>query len=51
VELANFAGDTVVQVVDAAEQGVGRVCDDQQLAWSFLAHTGLTLDREPPPNL
>jgi hypothetical protein len=51
VELANFAGDTVVQVVDAAEQGVGRVCDDQQLVWSFLAHTGLTLDREPPPNL
>jgi hypothetical protein len=42
---------TVVQVVDAAEQGVGRVCDDQQLVWSFLAHTGLTLDHEPSPNL
>jgi hypothetical protein len=51
VELANFAGDTVVQVADAAEQGVGRVCDDQQLVWSFLAHTGLTLDHQPPLNL
>ena len=51
VELANFAGDTVVQVVDAADQGVRRVCDDQQLVWSFLAHTGLTLHHQPPPNL
>jgi hypothetical protein len=51
VELANFAGDTVVQVVDAAEQGIRRVCDDQQLVWSFLAHTGLTLDHQPPLNL
>ena len=51
MELANFAGDTVVEVADAAEQGIRRVCDDQQLAWSFLAHTGLTLDHEPPPNL
>ena len=51
VELANFAGDTVVEVVDAADQGVRRICGDQQLAWSFLAHTGLTLDREPPLNL
>ena len=51
VELANFAGDTVVEVADTAERGVRRVCDDQQLAWSFLAHTGLTLDHEPQPNL
>ena len=51
VELANFAGDTVVEVADAAQQGVRRVCDDQQLVWSFLAHTGLTLDHQPPPNL
>jgi transposase len=51
VELANFAGDTVLEVVDTAERGVRRVCDDQQLAWSFLAHTGLTLDHQPPPNL
>jgi DDE superfamily endonuclease len=51
VELANFAGDTVVEVADAAERGIGRVCDDQQLVWSFLDHTGLTLDHQPPPNL
>ena len=50
-ELANFAGDQVVQVADAAEQGIHRVCDDQQLVWSFLAHTGLTLDHEHPSNL
>jgi len=51
VELANFAGDTVVEVADTAEQGIHRVCDDQQLVWSFLAHTGLTLDHEPLSNL
>jgi hypothetical protein len=51
VELANFAGDQVVEVADAAEQGIHRVCDDQQLVWSFLAHTGLPFDHEPPPNL
>jgi hypothetical protein len=51
VELANFAGDTVVEVADAAEQGIHRVCDDQQLVWSFLAHTGLTLDHQHLSNL
>jgi hypothetical protein len=51
VELANFAGDAVVEVADAAERGVQRVCDDRQLVWSFLAHTGLTLDDHNPPNL
>jgi hypothetical protein len=51
VELANFAGDTVIEVADAAEQGIQRVGDDQQLVWSFLAHTGLTLDHQPPTNL
>jgi hypothetical protein len=51
VELANFAGDTVIEVADAAERGVRRVCDDQRLVWSFLAHTGLTLDHQPPLNL
>jgi hypothetical protein len=30
---------------------VQRVCDDRQLVWSFLAHTGLTLDDHNPPNL
>jgi len=51
VELANFAGDTVVQVADVAERGVHRVCDDQQLVWSFLAHTALTIDDPDQPNL
>jgi DDE superfamily endonuclease len=51
VELANLAGDTVVQVADAAEQGIDRVCDDQQLVWSFLGHTGLTLDYKHLSNL
>ena len=51
VELANFAGDTVVEVADAAERGVHRVCDDRQLVWSFLAHAGLTIDDHDPSNL
>jgi DDE superfamily endonuclease len=51
VELANFAGEELVEVADAAEHGIHRVCGDQQLAWSFLAHTGLTLDHETPHNL
>lgn len=51
VELANFAGEALVEVADAAEEGIHRVCDDQQLVWSFLAHTGLTLDHETPLNL
>src|SRR6266516_5762265 len=41
----------VAEVADAAEQGIGRVCHSQQLVWSFLAHTGLTLDYEMPHNL
>lgn len=49
--LANFAGDTVLEVADAATQGVPRVCGDQQLVWSFLAHTGLPFDHQPPLNL
>jgi DDE superfamily endonuclease len=50
VELANFAGEALVEVADAAEQGIHRVCGDQQLVWSFLAHTGLTLGHETPQN-
>jgi hypothetical protein len=41
----------VVEVADVAERGIGRVCDDQQLVWSFLAHTHLTLDHDIPTNL
>jgi len=49
--LANCTSDTVLEVADAAEQGIRRVCDDQQLVWPFLAHTGLPFDHKPPPNL
>lgn len=51
VELANFAGEVVVEVADVAERGIHRVCGDEQLVWSFLAHTGLALDHEQPTNL
>ncbi|MFG2425861.1 hypothetical protein ACGFWD_43695 [Streptomyces sp. NPDC048448] len=45
-ELANLAGDHLADVADAAERGIHRVCSSQQLPWSFLAHTGLSI----PPN-
>jgi len=50
VELANFTGDQLVEVADATQRGIRRVCDQQRLAWSFLAHTGLALDHPSPPN-
>ena len=48
-ELANFAGDTITQVADQAEQGIRRVCDSDSLVIGFLAHTGLSLDDESSP--
>jgi hypothetical protein len=48
-ELANFAGDTVAEVADQAQQGIRRVCDSDSLALGFLAHTGLSLGDEPSP--
>jgi hypothetical protein len=48
-ELANFAGDTVAEVTDQAQQGIRRICDSDSLALGFLAHTGLTLDNKPSP--
>jgi DDE superfamily endonuclease len=36
------------EVADATEQGIDRICEDHQLVWSFLAHTGLTLDHPTP---
>jgi hypothetical protein len=48
-ELANFAGDTITQVADQAEQGIRRVCDSDSLVIGFLAHTGLSLDNESSP--
>jgi hypothetical protein len=48
-ELANFAGDTLAEVADQAEQGIQRVCDSDSLVIGFLAHTGLSLDDQPSP--
>ncbi len=44
VELANLPTTTLVQVADATEQGIQRVCKHDSLVVGFLAHTGLTLD-------
>jgi hypothetical protein len=48
-ELANFAGDTVAEVADQAQQGIQRVCGSDSLVAGFLAHTGLSLDDGPSP--
>jgi hypothetical protein len=48
-ELANLAGDHLADVADAAETGINRICNDEQLPWSFLAHTGLEI-RHPTPH-
>jgi DDE superfamily endonuclease len=48
-ELANFAGDTVAEVADQAQEGIQRVCDSDSLVVGFLAHTGLSLDDDPSP--
>jgi hypothetical protein len=48
-ELANYAGDTVAEVADQAQQGIRRVCDSDTLVAGFLAHTGLSLDDEASP--
>jgi len=47
VELANLPTTTLVEVADAAHQGIQRVCKHEGLVVGFLAHTGLTLDHEP----
>ena len=43
VELANLAGDTLGEVIAAAERGIQRVRDTHHLAYSFLHHCGLSL--------
>jgi hypothetical protein len=43
VELANMAGDTLDDVITAAERGVQRIRDTHHLAYSFLRHCGLGL--------
>lgn len=47
-ELANLAGD---HLADVTGQGIHRINHNQQLPWSFLAHTGLTVHPPHPPNL
>ncbi|MBD3008206.1 MULTISPECIES: transposase [unclassified Streptomyces] len=49
-ELANLAGDHLADVADTAERGIHRVSSDEQLPWSFLTHTGLTIHTQPPHN-
>ncbi|MGW5696159.1 hypothetical protein ACWEWX_36160 [Streptomyces asiaticus] len=49
-ELANLAGDHLADVADAAERGIHRIRSNEQLPWSFLTHTGLTIHPEPPQN-
>jgi hypothetical protein len=49
-ELANLAGDHLAGVADAAERGIHRVCSNEQLPWSFLTHTGLTIHPKTPQN-
>ena len=43
VELANLAGDTLNDVITAAERGVQRIRGAPHLAYSFLRHSGLSL--------
>jgi transposase len=40
----NLPTTTLVEVADAAHQGIQRVCKHEDLVIGFLAHTGLTLD-------
>jgi hypothetical protein len=43
VELANLAGNTLDDVVAAAERGIQRIRHTYHLAFSFLRHCGLSL--------
>jgi hypothetical protein len=43
VELANLAGDSLDEVIAAAERGIQRIRHTHHLAFSFLRHCGLSL--------
>ena len=45
VELANLAGDTLAEVIAAAERGIQRIGATHWLPYSFLRHCGLSLWR------
>jgi hypothetical protein len=42
VELANLAGDTLDDVIAAAERGIDRIRHTHHLPFSFLRHCGLS---------
>jgi hypothetical protein len=43
VELASLAGESLDEVIAAAERGIQRIRLAHQLAFSFLRHCGLSL--------
>jgi putative transposase len=43
VELANLAGESLDEVIAAAERGIERIRGTPHLAYSFLRHCGLSL--------
>jgi putative transposase len=43
VELANLPGDTLEEVIAAAERGIARIRATHHLAFSFLRYCGLSL--------
>jgi hypothetical protein len=43
VELANLGGDTLKEVVAAAERGIQRIRRTHHLPFSFLRYCGLSL--------
>ena len=43
MELANLAGDTLQDLIAAAERGIQRIRGTHHLAYSFLRHCGLSL--------
>jgi hypothetical protein len=49
-ELANLAGDHLADVDDATQRGIHRIGQNNQLPWSFLAHTGLPIQPPHPQN-
>ena len=44
LELANLPTTTLAEVADAADHGIQRVCNSEDLVVGFLAHTALSLD-------
>jgi transposase len=48
VELANLAGETLQEIIAAAERGIQRIRDTHHLAYSFLRHCGLSLCEHVP---